>query len=202
MMTVNFTFPRFHTPTFVTVLSLTFLAFSCLLAGNASAQYDFPRLGLSAVPDDYVGEMSAEIGDTFTVYAGVYGSESGIPLDEDILSLSWTVHQVCCGADLIVVDHEFVGDFVSEGHPLAGVTSLAPSCVSADFIPLAVLRVLLLTPDGPGDYLMSGGPYAPSENCDGESPIFMEGVIMVSAWQEETAPVVGTTWSDLKSYYR
>jgi hypothetical protein len=193
--------PRIRTSAFAVVFLTTILALGLLPVDDAQADYNFPRLGLSAARDDYVDQMSCEMGDTFTVYVGAFGTESGSVLEEDLVSLLWVVHQVCCGGDLVVVDYSFVGDFVSNGHPLGGVTSVAPSCVSADFMPLAELTVMLVTPDGPGEYQMSAGPYGPSVNCVGDNPIFLEGVVNVAVGGEIT-PVVGTSWSGLKAFYR
>ncbi len=201
MMAVNVPIPRYRTPTVTLAMLVTVLLWGALLASSASAQLVFPRLGLSASPDDYVGHMTAAIGDTFTVYVGAFGTETGLALDEVMVSFAWVVHQVCCGAGLVIVDHEFVGDFVSDGHPLGGVHSTSAECVSADFIPLAVLQVFLVTPEGPGDYLMSAGPYNASANCEGESPIFLEGVVMVTA-TGQSLPVVESTWSGIKAMYR
>ncbi len=142
-MSVDSSFPGFHNRSRVMVFSIVLLAMGALCVGSASAQYDFPRLGLSAAPDAYIGRMNAQLGDTFTVYMGAYGRPSGLALGEAMVSLSWAVYQVCCGAALDIVGYEFVGDFVSRGHPLAGVSSVAPECVSGDFIPLAVLQVVL-----------------------------------------------------------
>jgi len=200
-MTVSSSFQYFRPSAAIMGLFVAFLVLGLLQAGVAFADYDFPRLGLSVAMDDYVDQMSAEMGDTLTVFVGAFGNEQGVPLEEDLVSFLWVVHQVCCGGNLVILDYNFIGEFESEGHPLGGVTSIAPACVSEDFIPLAELQVMIITPDGPGDYLMSAGPYGPSVDCAGENPIFLEGVITVAV-HGDISPVEETAWSSLKAYYR
>ncbi len=192
-MTFNCTSVRIH------LLAILFCG--TLLVGASIAQSEFPRLGLSAENDHYVGQLNAEIGDTITLYVGAFGSESGVALDEAILSFGWAIFQVCCGADLLIVDFEYIGDFSSQGHPLAGVNSVAPECVSGEFMLLAVLDILLLTPDGPGDYTISAGPTSATINCAGETKIFAGAEVVVTA-TGEISPTVNTSWSGLKAIFR
>jgi hypothetical protein len=187
-------------PTLSRTVRLAALAGLLLAAGSASAQYDFPRIGLSAAPDRYVDAMEAEIGEEFTMYACVFAHAPGEPLQQPLQSVAWVIHQACCGAYLDLVDVVYNPEFVHVGQsPLSGVVSSAETCVDREGIWLATLTVRLDAP-GPGDYLWAAGPYAGAADCDGGTPVFMDMPVNITV--PGSTPVVSSSWGTLKARYR
>lgn len=181
-------------------------ALLCLIAGvllaatPASAQYEFPRIGLSASPDRYVTAMEAEIGEPFDIYACVFGHVPGEPLQQPLQQVAWVVHQACCGAVLDLLDVQYNPEFVHEGQsPLAGMVSSVEGCVDTEGIWLATLTVRLLAP-GPGDYLWAAGPYTAPVDCDGTHPIFMDMPVNITI--PGGTPAEDSAWGAVKARYR
>lgn len=172
-----------------------------LLAGPAAAQYDFPRIGLSASATSYVDTVTAAIGDEFILYACVFGHEPGQPLQQPLHQVSWVVHQACCGAYLDVQSMELnpMLDHVGST-PLAGVVSSVDGCLDESAILLATLTVRLEAP-GPGQYLWAAGPYAFAQDCEGGNPIFMDMPVTITVPNNST-PVEARDWGALKALYR
>jgi len=176
------------------------LAGALLAAASASAQYDFPRIGLSAAPDRYVDAMEAGIGEEFTIYACVFAHVPGEPLQLPLRSVAWVIHQACCGASLDVVDVQYNPDLLHEGRsPLSGMVSSVEGCLDQDGIWLATLTVRLNAP-GPGDYLWAAGPYAAAVDCDGGNPFFMDMPVNITV--PASTPSANSSWGTLKAGYR
>ncbi len=172
-----------------------------LVAGPAAAQYDFPRIGLSASPTSYVDTMTAEIGHEFTLYACVFAHEPGQPLQQPLHQVSWVVHQACCGAYLDVQSVELNPLLEHTGStPLAGMVSSVDGCLDESAILLATLTVRLDAP-GPGQYLWAAGPYAFAQDCEGGNPIFMDMPVTITVPNNST-PTEVRDWGALKALYR
>ena len=105
-------------PTLCQAVLFAAFAGSLLGTGSASAQYDFPRIGLSAAPDHYVDAMEAEIGEEFTMYACVFANTPGEPLQQPLQSVAWVIHQACCGAYLDLLDVVYNPEFEHVGQSL------------------------------------------------------------------------------------
>ena len=176
------------------------LAALLLVAAPAAAQYEFPRVGLSAAPDHYVDAMEAQIGEEFTIHACVFAHVPGEPLQLPLHSVAWVIHQACCGASLDLVDVQYNPDLVHEGaSPLSGMVSSVAGCVDQDGIWLATLTVRLNAP-GPGDYLWAAGPYAAAVDCDGGNPFFMDMPVNITV--PASTPADSPSWGALKASYR
>ena len=95
---------------------------------------------------------------------------------------------------------EYNPDFTHEGTPYFGVTSSSETCVDEDAIVLATLTMILDAPE-PGDYLAAAGPYAAAYDCEGNSPLFMDMPMTITAYGDIT-PVESRTFGGLKAIYR
>lgn len=167
----------------------------------AAAQDSFPRIGLSAAADSWVDSLTVELGDTFTIYACVFGHDPGEPLGQPLHDVSWVIHQTCCGASLNVVAVDLNPDLVHTGQsPLSGMVSTAPDCIDRDGIRLATMTAELRA-DGPGQYLLAAGPYAWAHDCEGGEPVFMDMPVTINATGTVT-PNGRRSWSALKAQYR
>lgn len=172
-----------------------------LVAGPAAAQYEFPRIGLSASATSYVDTVTATVGDEFTLYACVFGHEPGQPLQQPLHQVAWVVHQACCGAYLDVQSVELnpLLDHIGST-PLAGIVSSVDGCLDESAILLATLTVRLDAP-GPGQYLWAAGPYAYAQDCEGGNPIFMDMPVMITV-PDSSTPTEARDWGALKALYR
>lgn len=179
---------------------LALLVTTLVLAPRAHAQLDFPRLGISASAASYVDTLTVDNLAPFTLYVCAFGSQPGQPLDQDVTTLRWGIHQVCCGAVLEVTDIAYNPDFTHTGDPYQGVTSTAETCVTADLIVLATLTVRMDAPE-PGIYLAAGGPFGPTDDCAGAHPLFMDMPMSVTI-NGDITPVSASTWDGLKAIYR
>lgn len=171
-----------------------------LAAVPAAAQFTAPRLGVSASPTAYVDSLTVELGMPFEVYICAFGVDADEPLDRPYESFFWGVHSVCCGALTRIVDFQFAPGFTHEGHPLAGVRSIADDCLQRDVVLLATLTVEV-TADAPGYYLWAAGPFGPVVDCDGGSPVFYDMTVILQATGEVTA-VEPSSWGQVKALYR
>jgi len=172
-----------------------------LCAGPVSAQDRFPRIGLSAAADSWIDSLTVDLGDTFTIYACVFGHDPGEPLAQPLHDVAWVIHQACCGASLNVAAVDLNPDLVHTGQsPLSGIVSTAPDCIDQDGIRLATLTVELRA-EGPGQYLLAAGPYAWAHDCEGGEPVFMDMPVTVTATGAITPDEPGN-WSALKAQYR
>ena len=182
-------------------LSLFFiLAILILLATSARAQTTYPRVGLSASPDSHVDTIAVVPGESFTLYACVFGPAPGEPIDQPFTSLSWVIHQVCCGAEVDISEFDFNQDLQHTGHPLVGVQSTAETCFDRDVIVLATLTCTLNNPT-PGGVLWAAGPFDASQDCEGGNALFMGMAVTIDADGEPT-PNDGSRWGSIKAMYR
>ncbi|MBE0566941.1 MAG: hypothetical protein IH621_13355 [Krumholzibacteria bacterium] len=171
-----------------------------LAAVPAAAQWDFPRIGLSAAPDRYVDALTAEVGEEFTLYACVFAHEPDQPLQQQLSLIPWVVHQACCGAWMDVISVELNPALEHVGaSPLSGMVSSAAACLDQEGIMLAALTVRLDAP-GPGDYIWAAGPYALVEDCEGGHPVFMDMPVTITV--PGTTPTEASRWGALKALYR
>lgn len=184
-----------HLPAAALVLALAMLA-----AGPAAAQYEFPRVGLSAAADSWVDSLSVDADEIFTLYACVFAHEPGQALEQPLSEVSWVVHQVCCGASMDILAMDLNPDFVHTGDsPLYGMVATADSCHTAESIRLATLTVRINAPfDGP--FLWSAGPYNLVRDCEGGDPIFMGMPITINV--SGVTDNEDTPWGALKALYR
>lgn len=176
------------------------LATTLVLAPRAHAQISFPRLGISASAESYVDTFSVDNEAPFTLYVCAFGFQSGQPLGQEVSSLQWAIHQVCCGAVLEVTGITYNPDFTHTGDPYSGVTSTSDVCVDADSIVLATLAVRMTAPE-PGDYLAAAGPSGPAWDCAANNPLFMDMPMTITITGDIT-PVQASTWDGLKAIYR
>jgi hypothetical protein len=171
-----------------------------LTASDARAQTVFPRMGLSASPDVYVDTIEVGVGQEFTLYACVFGHDPGQALEQPVSRLSWVIHQVCCGAQVDIVDIQYNPEFDHEGHPILGVYSSVPACYDQQAINLATLTCVLNEPIV-GGVLWAAGPYDASSDCEGGNALFM-GMPVTIVPDDITTPVEATAWGTLKALYR
>jgi len=169
------------------------------LAGSAQAQ--FPRIGISASPDHYDPFLDVEAGQPFTIYLGVFGVDDETELEQDFSSVSWVLHQTCCGAALFIQEVEYSPQFQHQGEPHFGVISSAEVCVDEPFITLATMSALLEAPED-GSYLVAAGPYQQAVDCEGSNPIVMGLPMTLNITGVGATPVEQSTWDALKATYR
>ena len=184
------------------ILSFTFvlLALLFLIATNARAQTVYPRVGLSASPDFHVDTIEVVPGEEFTLYACVFGPAPGEPIDQSFTSLSWVIHQVCCGAEVNINDFDFNTDLVHTGHPLVGVRSTSEVCYSQDTIVLATMTCTMTNPT-PGGVLWAAGPFDASHDCADGNALFMGMAVTINVEGEPT-PTEDNRWGSIKAMYR
>ena len=184
---------RFSTKVLFVVLVL-------LTATVAQGQIAYPRVGLSASPNEYVDTIEVASGEEFTLYACVFGPGPGEPVGQPFTSLSWVIHQVCCGAQVDIRDFQFSPDFEHVGHPLVGVLSTAATCYDQDSILLATMTCTLTNPTSEG-VLWAAGPYDASHDCQGGNALFMGMAVMINA-EGDVLPVENSRWGSIKAMYR
>ena len=171
-----------------------------LSGGVASAQVEFPRIGISADPTHYVPEITVELGKPFTLYACIFAHNDGEDLNQPLTQVEWVLHQVCCGAVLEILNTEFKPAFTHTGTVQTIVRSTALDCVDEPGIVLATLTVSI-TAAGPGDYLAAAGPAGPTYDCGGETLNLMDMVVTVTA-TGETSPLEVMPFGTFKARYR
>jgi len=171
-----------------------------LLTGPARAQSTAPRVGLSASLDSYVDRVDVLPGEIFTLYAGVYGPEVGGPLTDSLTDLIWVIHQVCCGAEIEILDVQYNPDFEHTGHPLLGVTSKASVCMAGDQLWLATVTARVNN-EYPGDVLWAAGPFGPGKNCEGVQPV-LNSLPVTIRMDADPTPEEGQSWGSVKAWYR
>jgi hypothetical protein len=179
---------------------IALLALIFLLTTTARAQNDYPRVGLSVSPDHYSEEITIVEGEEFTLYACVFGIDDETPLSQPLSSVSWVIHQVCCGSTVDIVDVVWNDEFVHEGHPILGVTSTPIECMDRDSILLATITAILHDPV-PGGGLWAAGPYDASFDCQGEMTLF-EGLPVSILVDDTVTPVEPTSFGGVKALYR
>lgn len=176
------------------------LALSWAFAGLATAQSAMPRIGLSAARDTYVGEITVEPNQDFTLYAMIFGADNVTPLKQTITEIPWVIHQVCCGAVLTISAAEFNPALETVGNPLAGTISTVPTCVAQDNIWLATLTVQMESTQ-PGSYEWASGPFGTILDCNAET-VFMRGLAVTVTMEGSPVPNEVSSWGQIKATYR
>lgn len=178
----------------------TFTLLLGLLAAPASAQFtQFPRLGVSAAPDRYVGEIAVLDDATFEVHVLVLGPDDDTPLDRGYLSFTWALLEACCGGAAELVDVQLAGPWTHEGSCIGGMESYTDSCLTAGSYRLATLTLRMAT-DVPGDYWLLCGPINLAYDCAGEGVVVTDLPLLVRYANE--VPVERATLGSIKSSYR
>ena len=187
--------------TVIISFSLALLAVLVLLTATvARSQTSYPRVGLSASPDEYVDTIEITPGEEFTLYACVFGPGPGEPVDQPFTSLSWVIHQVCCGAEIDIRNLRFNPDLEHVGHPLVGVLTTAATCYDQDSILLATMTCNLTNP-APGGVLWAAGPFDASHDCQGGNALFGGMAVTINS-EGDVLPVENSRWGSLKAIYR
>lgn len=171
-----------------------------VLAGQAHAQFAFPRIGFSAQADAYVDTLNISPGETFDLHVLALGQDEGQPLGYALLGISWIVYQVCCGASLEVANVVYNDAYTHTGDPLFGVESDLNGCTEEDFLYLATITATLNAPQN-GEYVMAAGPFLNAVDCLGESPPFMDMPIRIRVGGNGVSNDE-TSWGSLKAIYR
>jgi hypothetical protein len=187
-------------PAMALISGLALLAFLLLFVSMAQAQVAYPRVGLSASPHEYIDTIDVAPGDEFTLYACVFGPGPGEPVGQAFTSLSWVIHQVCCGAEIGILDFQSNPDLEHEGHPLLGMRTTSETCYDQDIVVLGTMTCTLTNPT-PGGVLWAAGPYDASFDCDGGNALFM-GMAVIINTEDDALPTDETRWGSLKALYR
>lgn len=190
-------FPAWASFSLGVILLVALVLLSVSLAG---AQTAYPRVGLSASPHEYVDSIEVVPGEEFTLYACVFGSGPGEPVNQPFTSLSWVIHQVCCGAEVGISYYDFNPDLDNEGHPLVGVMTSAENCYDQDTTVLATLVCTMNNPT-PGGVLWAAGPYDASLDCQGGNALFAGMAVTINV-DEDALPTENSRWGTVKAIYR
>ncbi len=182
-------------------LAVTAVLFVIVVLGVSSARAQFPRLGVSASADEFVGLLDVVLDEEFTLYVCVFGVDEQTSLDQEFSSLSWVLHQVCCGASLIVESVDYNPDFEHEGDPYMGVLSSSEVCVDEPFILLATMTMTIVA-DEDGPYTAACGPYQLAEDCHGENPLVVGLNMILNLSGTGGTPTDSSDWGQLKAMYR
>ncbi len=161
---------------------------------------DPPRIGLSASRDTYVDKITVEADTEFLLYAMATGFNPGDPMNQAVRSMPWVIHQVCCGAELEIMDVVWNSALTHTGHPLAGTVSSVETCLDQDTIWLATLTVRMLSTQA-GDLLWASGPFGPIQDCNGETPFFLSMPVTITLDGIPT-PNEASPWGNIKAMYR
>jgi len=122
-------------------------------------------------------------------------------MDQEFSTLSWVIHQVCCGAALSVESVDYSPDFQHEGHPYTGVISSSEVCVDEPYILLATM-VMTLTADEDGAYLAACGPFQQAVDCAGENPLMMAMTMTLDLTGVSSTPTDRAELGEIKALYR
>ncbi|MFH1845921.1 MAG: hypothetical protein ABIF77_22280 [bacterium] len=182
---------------FVVMVLLT----ATLVSVDATAQSPeiFPRLGLSAAPDEYVSSLEIDAEESFTLYIILSGPNHGA-IQFEFSTVSWLLHVACCADIARILDVEYPAGMQHEGNPLAGVNCTLPACQTGDVLLLATVTFQLYRPVG-GFYFMSAGIAEALYDCAEEFQIVTEGSVTVMASTSQT-PAGNPTWGQLKLMYK
>ncbi len=182
------------------ITGFALLAILFLFVANATAQVTYPRVGLSASPEEYIDTMNVASGEEFTLYACVFGPGPGEPVGQAFTSLSWVIHQVCCGAEIDILDFQTNPDLEHTGHPLLGVQTTSETCYDEDLVVLGTLTCTLTNPT-PGGVLWAAGPFDASHDCEGGNALFTGLAVTINA-EGDALPTDDTRWGSIKAMYR
>lgn len=145
-----------------------------LLAGSAAAQFTtFPRIGASAAPDRYVGEIAVAADETFQVHVLVLGPDDETPLTRGFRSFAWAILEACCGGAAEVVDVDFGGPWQHEGDCIGGMVSTNDACPGDGWYRLTTLTMRMLD-DRPGEYYLMCGPIGLAYDCAGAGVVMTD----------------------------
>ena len=187
-------------PVIILITGFALLAIIFLFAANAAAQTTYPRVGLSSSPNEYIDNITIAPGEEFTLYACVFGPGPGEPVGQAFTSLSWVIHQVCCGAVIDILDFQSNPDLEHTGHPLLGVRTTSETCYDEDLVVLGTLTCSLTNPT-PGGVLWAAGPFDASIDCEGGNALFI-GLAVTINTEEDVLPTDKSSWGSLKAIYR
>ena len=123
-----------------------------------------------------------------------------MPVEQPFTSLSWVIHQVCCGAEVDIIHYELNPELTNEGHPLVGVLTTAETCYDRESTLLATMTCTLDNPT-PGGVLWAAGPSDASYDCTGGNALFM-GMAVNILVEEDVLPVEESSWGSIKAIYR
>jgi hypothetical protein len=180
---------------------LLLLGLLLLTARPARSQAVYPRVGLSVSPTEYVETLTVVPGEEFTLYVCIFGPGPGEPVTQPFTSLTWVIHQVCCGAEVDILHYDLNPDLNSEGHPLVGVQTTAENCHDQPSTLLATLTCTLENPT-PGGVLWAAGPADAAYDCQGGNALF-GGMAVTMLVDEEVLPAADDTrWGSFKALYR
>jgi hypothetical protein len=179
----------------VSLLLLVLMAHP-LLAQNPD---QYSRLGLSAAPDQYVGTLEIDPGDSFTLYVIAVGPQYG-PLPFGVSEAQWAIWSTCCGQTAFIRDVVYASGMDHNGEPLGGVKSTPPECLQESTIMLAAVTFTFYLND-PATYLMGAGAAGPLLDCQGEVHLLMDLVVNVTVRGTQTPNDV-TSWGTLKALYQ
>jgi len=180
-------------------VAMALLVIVMLSASSVRAQY--PRIGISGSPDAYIDSLDVMLNETFTLYVCVFGPDAETPLDQEYSSLSWVLHQVCCGAILSVENVVYNTDFQHEGSPGMGVVSSSEVCVDEPVLLLATMTMSLFAEED-GGYLAACGPYQQPVDCDGGNPILMGMGMQLNLSGAGGTPNDSLGLQEIKALYR
>ncbi len=189
---------RFRTVFFLSLILL--MALVLLTANVARSQIMYPRVGLSASADEYVDSLVVVPGEEFTLYVCILGPEAGGPVEQPFTSLSWVIHQVCCGAEVDILSYDLNPEFTNEGHPLVGVHTTSETCYDRESTLLATMICTLDNPT-PGGVLWAAGPSDAAYDCQGGNALFM-GMAVNILVEDDVLPVEDSSWGSIKAIYR
>lgn len=194
----KYTQPKYSNRLFLAVAAALLLV---MVLSATAARAQFPRIGISASADEYIESMDVVLNEEFTIYVCVFGVDSETPLEQEFSSLSWVLHQVCCGASLTVQDVEYSPEFQHEGEPHQGVVSSSEVCVDEPSILLATLTMTMFS-DEDGEYLAACGPYQQPEDCEGGNPLLMALPMTLNLTGAGSVATDDSSLEHLKSLYR
>lgn len=179
----------------------TFSLLLGLLAVPAMAQFtEFPRLGVSAERDRYVGEITVVDDATFEVHVLVVGPDDDTPLDRGFQSFTWALLESCCGGAATLVDVELAGaPWQHEGSTIGGMESYSEQCLTEESHYLATLTLRMDT-DISGDYWLLCGPINVAYDCAGASVVMTDLPLLVR--YGNNVPAERSTLGSVKSSFR
>ena len=172
-----------------------------LVSATAGAQTLLPGLGLSAEKDVYVDRIDVEFGTDFTIYVMAMNLDAGGAANQQLTSMPWVIHQVCCGAVVELMDVTFNPALQHTGHPLAGMVSTSDNCLDQKQVWLATLTVRMVEPASE-EILWAGGPFGSITDCEGEVPLFTGLGVTIAMVDGEPTPSAQSSWGGLKAVYR
>ena len=171
------------------------------LAAPAAAQTtSFPALCLSASPDEYVGRIEVDFGDTFSLYVCLTGDD-GDPLPFALNSVQWALLTTCCGGSpALYVDVDYNQDLTHEGDPAFSVVSDAVSCLDQDFVVLARVDFNWLYEPVEGPFNLGAQCLNVAYDCEGGG--WITTGLPLEVVPLNVTPAESDTWSAVKRTYR